>query len=318
MLYLSEPDTRKVIDLDRVLEIIEKVARAQDKNRVLWSEPGTSVLAIPEPKSRYRIKACALPDVPIAGIRIIGYPQGVTGKHDSTRFVLLSDPGTGTPLALIADQWNYTLRTAASAVTGLRFLLPKKPVPVALIGAGNLANAMVLILKHVGLLGPVTVTSRRPESRQKFGREVEEKFHVPVRIVGDPREAVAGAALVVTATNANKQLVEENWVGKGVTLCTLGQYELSPEIYRKADKVVVDSWDVSKGVADVKALVAAGALDKSRLHAELHELVVGTKKGRENAEETIVFRTDGLVSQDVAIAYASYMTARERGVGVEL
>jgi alanine dehydrogenase len=319
MLYLSQQDTKKVVDLDSVLKIIEKVAHAQAEGKVLFSEPVTCVLQIPQPRSRYRLKACALPEIPIAGIRIIGYPLGGSeAGSDSTRFVLLSDPGTGKPLALIDDHWNYTLRTAASAVTGLRFLIPRGPASVALIGAGNLASAMVLILSHVGLLGSLTVTSRRPESREKFGRQVAEDFHVPVRVVGSVQEAVADAGLVVTATDANRQLVENKWIGKGITLCTLGRYELAPELYKRADKIVVDTWDVAKGSPDVKSLLESGNLAKTSIYAELHELVTGSKKGREGAEETIVFRTDGLVSQDVAIAYASYLTARERGVGIEL
>jgi ornithine cyclodeaminase len=318
MLYLSKQDTRKVVDLNSVLKTIEMVARAQAEGKVIWSEPGTCLLQIPQPRSRYRLKACALPEIPIAGIRIIGYPLGMSEGVDSTRFVLLSDPTTGKPLALIDDHWNYTLRTAASAVTGLRFLVSEGTASVALIGAGNLAYAMVLILNHVGLLGSLTVTSRRPDSREKFGRQAEEEFHIPVRVVGSVQEAVAGADLVVTATDANRQLVEDKWIGKGVTLCTLGRYELAPEIYRRADKIVVDSWDVAKGAPDVKSLVESGVLDKTLIHAQLHELITGSKKGREEAGETIVFRTDGLVSQDVAIAYTSYLMARERGVGVEL
>jgi alanine dehydrogenase len=317
MLYLSKEDTQKVVDLDSVLKIIDMVARAHAEGKVIWSEPGTCVLQIPQPRSRYRIKACALPDIPIAGIRIIGYPLGVP-VVDSTRFVLLSDPGTGKPLALIDDRWNYTLRTAASAVAGLRFLVPKGKPSVALVGAGNLAYAMVLILNHVGLLGSLTVTSRRPESREKFGCQVAEEFHIPVRVVGSVQEALADADLVVTATDANRQLVEDKWIRKAMTLCTLGRYELAPEIYKRADKIVVDSWDVAKGSPDVKSLIESGTVDKTRIYAQLHELVTGAKKGREEAGETIVFRTDGLVSQDVAIAYASYLTARERGVGVEL
>jgi ornithine cyclodeaminase/alanine dehydrogenase-like protein (mu-crystallin family) len=101
-------------------------------------------------------------------------------------------------------------------------------------------------------------------------------------------------------------------------LCTLGQFELAPDIYRTADKLVVDRWNVAKASPDVKELIKVGAVSQASVHAELHELVSGAKPGRGSASETIVFRTDGLVTQDVAIAYAVYQAALARGLGLTL
>jgi len=318
MIYLSESDTRKILDFDRVLEIIEQVARATPAGGVKFSEPGTSVLVLDDPKCRYRIKACALLDLPVVGIRIIGYPTAAGDGTSSTRFVMLSDPATGKPLALIDDHWNYTLRTAASAVVGVRHLVADGPLVLASVGAGNLARAMIMLLAHTGRLARVQVTSRRAESRDAFAAWVHSEYGIACKAFGDVAGALAGADLVVTSTNANRRLVEPQWVEPGTTLCTLGRFELAPEIYATADKLVVDSWQIAKSVPDVKEMVASGAVSESRVHAELHDLVLGCKPGRESAEETIIFRTDGLVSQDVALAWVVYQAARERGLGTTL
>ena len=39
---------------------------------------------------------------------------------------------------------------------------------------------------------------------------------------------------------------------------------------------------------------------REQLYAEIHELVAGTKPGRERDDERILIHTTGLVSQDVA------------------
>lgn len=317
MIYLSEQDTREILDFDRVLDIIEQVARATPAGGVQFSEPGTSVLALDEPKCRYRIKACALLELPVVGIRIIGYPTSAADAS-STRFVMLSDPASGEPLALIDDHWNYTLRTAASALVGVRYLVPKGKLVLGSVGAGNLARAMVMLLAHTGRLASVQVTSRRAESRGAFASWVGEEFGIEARAFASVEQAVTGADLVVTSTNANKRLVEPDWIKPGTTLCTLGRFELAPELYASADKVVVDSWQVAKSVPDVKEMVGAGILDELRVHAELHDLVLGHKPGRESRTETIIFRTDGLVSQDVALAWVVYQTASARGLGITL
>lgn len=317
MIYLSEQMTREIIDFDQVLSIIEDVARATPSGRTKFSEPGTLVLTMDDPKCRYRIKAAALLDVPVAGLRIIGYPTAA-GDHSSTRFVMLSDPGSGTPLALIDDHWNYTLRTAASAVVGLTHMLPEGKVTLASVGAGNLASAMVMLLNHLGRLERVRVTSRRAESCEKFAKWISDDQGLPAEAVDSVEAACSGAQLIVTSTDANKRLVEPEWVAMGTTLCTLGRHELAPEIYAAADKIAVDAWSVAKGVPDVMEMTAAGILGEDKIHAELHDLVLGTRPGRESADEINIFRTDGLVTQDVAIAYVTYKAAMERGLGIKL
>jgi ornithine cyclodeaminase len=317
MLILSEAVTRELVDLDLILAIIRKEAEYQASGRVAYSEPATQVLALDQPKCRYRIKTCALLDVPMVGIRIIGYPQGVA-EHSSTRFVMLSDPATGEPLALIDDHWTYTLRTAASAVLGISMLTPDRPLSLGLVGSGNLAGATLMLLKHMNRLKDVRVTSRRKESREAFARKWSEELGVDVTPVETVNEALSGRELVVTSTDARKRLVERADIAPDATVCTLGFFELDPEIYRDASKIVVDRWKIAKGSPDVKELVDQGVLGEDEIHAELHEMVSGAKPGREAGDGICLFRTDGLVTQDVAIAYAVYQTALTRGLGITL
>jgi ornithine cyclodeaminase/alanine dehydrogenase-like protein (mu-crystallin family) len=57
---------------------------------------------------------------------------------------------------------------------------------------------------------------------------------------------------------------------------------------------------------------------RDALYGEIHELVSGTKPGRERDDERILIHTTGLVSQDVALAHFLYRSARERGLGIWL
>lgn len=319
MLFLSESDTRELLDTKAAVEIIEQTARWDAADRIAWCEPSECTLLINEPKSRYRMKSCALLDVPVAGLRMIGYPQTGNEPPDSTRFILLSDPPTGRPLALIDDHWNFTVRTAVSALVGLRHLLPtKRPLTIGMLGAGNLAYAMLMMLRGTYDITEVRVVSRRPESARQFAEKSARDFGIAVKAVESVSHASDGADLLVTATSANKKLVEVNQVRPGMTICTLGRYELAPEIYQSAAKVIFDKWEVAKDVPDVKDLVKGGFLSHSSLHAELNDLVLGRKQGRTSESETIVFRTDGLVAQDVAIAWVIYTAALKQGRGTQI
>jgi ornithine cyclodeaminase/alanine dehydrogenase-like protein (mu-crystallin family) len=319
MLFVSEKDTRELLNPKAAVAIIEQAACWDAAQRIAWCDPSECTLVINEPKSRYRMKSCALLDVPVAGLRMIGYPQSGNEPPESTRFLLLSDPATGRPLALIDDHWNYTVRTAVSAVVGLRSLLPNRAsVTVAMIGAGNLAYAVLLMLREVCRLGEVRVISRRLESAKQFAEKSTRDFGVLVRSVESIAKAVDGVDLLVTATSANKKLIDADLIRPGMTICTLGRYELAPEIYKSADKVIFDKWEVAKDVPDVKELVAGKYISEAGLYAELNDLVLRRKPGRAADGETILFRTDGLVAQDVAIGWVVYTEALKQNRGIQI
>jgi ornithine cyclodeaminase/alanine dehydrogenase-like protein (mu-crystallin family) len=61
-----------------------------------------------------------------------------------------------------------------------------------------------------------------------------------------------------------------------------------------------------------------GELSDDDVHANLAELIVGSKPGRERADERIYFNAVGLAYVDVAIAMAMYERAKEAGMGQDL
>ena len=54
------------------------------------------------------------------------------------------------------------------------------------------------------------------------------------------------------------------------------------------------------------------------IHADLGELVVGKKKGRENARERLMTANLGLAIDDMAVAPLLYRRAQEKGIGTWL
>jgi ornithine cyclodeaminase len=104
----------------------------------------------------------------------------------------------------------------------------------------------------------------------------------------------------------------------GVFVCGLGQQEVAPDAFATFEKVVVDDWEQVRHLSDFRAMAASGTFDRDRLYAELPEIVVGAKPGREHPSERILTRTEGLVTQDVAVSYWLYQQARRQGRGLRL
>jgi len=237
-----------------------------------------------------------------------------SGAADNTRFVILSDPATGRPLAIIDEHWTYSVRTVAAAVVAAIHLADPAASDLGLIGAGQLASIGVQALCRRFPLRRVRVFSRRPESRRAFADRVAAECGLEAAAVDTADAAVTGAPIVLACTSANQPLVRAPAVASDAFLCTLGRNELEPACYTQADKIVFDSWELSQESGDVRALMKAGVLSRSRLYAELAEIVTGTKPGRQGPERTVV-RVEGMANQDIAIAAWTYRQAVERGVG---
>ena len=322
ILYLDAGTTRQLLDVPTALKVMEDVFRLQAEGAVIGTD--VSLLALPFTKynTRYRIKASGLTNVPIAGIRVTGYHLDKDGMGssapDNTRFVVLSDPTTARPLAIIDEHWNYEIRTSASAVVAAKHLARKGPVVVGIVGAGALAATSVEALAEALPVSEFRVTSRRKESRERFVAQMRTRVRPSLSVHDSVEAVVRGAQIVFTCTSANAVLVKADWLDPGVLVATLGQGELEPECYRIADKLVVDSWDVSKSTVDMRKLLESGSVKPGDLHAEIQEIVVGRKPGRQTEQERIIVRAEGLVSQDVALADWVYRQALERGMGMRL
>jgi len=318
---LTAADTRVLLDIRRAVEIVEDTFRWHADEPVVWSDPPVMGLRVPAPKAAYRLKGAYVPQAGVAGFRVTGFALDEAGSGsgaaDNTRFVILSDPATGHPLAILDEHWTYSVRTVAAAVVAAKYLADPAASRLGLVGAGQLAGIGVQALRQQFPLAEVRVYSRRPESRRGFADRMSESTGIAVRAVDSAEEAVRDTSLVLACTSAGRPVVQAAWVARDAFLCTLGRDELEAACYTQADKIVFDSWELSQESGDVQKLVQAGALSRERLYAEIGDLVVGRRPGRTGPERVVV-RAEGMANQDVAIAAWTYRQAVDRGVGMVL
>ncbi|HEY9284995.1 MAG TPA: hypothetical protein VIP46_16190, partial [Pyrinomonadaceae bacterium] len=93
--------------------------------------------------------------------------------------------------------------------------------------------------------------------------------------------------------------------------------EIDPSLMRSS-KIVVDLLDQCALIGDLRHALAAGAVTRADVHAELGEIIAGRKTGRTSAEEIIVFDSTGTALQDAAAAALAYERALRSGTGLSL
>ena len=93
--------------------------------------------------------------------------------------------------------------------------------------------------------------------------------------------------------------------------------EIDPDLMAAA-KVAADSLEQCAAIGDLHHAIEAGRMVGEDVHAELGDLIAGSRPGRESDEETIVFDSTGTALQDVASASLVYQRAlalERRGSG---
>ena len=324
ILYLSNEDVKKVLDLGCAIEITEQALRDHSEGRVIWSTPEDLAIK-PEQGWQSWVTGCALATEPVAGFRIRSI-KAAGGSRDASRpargprrILILSDREGGEIRAIMDEDWCHAVRTAAAATVAMRVLARKDAKTMAMLGAGDTARAAVPVMAKAFQLKEIRVTSRTPESRRNYAKEVSEEYALNIRAVESTEEALQGADLVVSATTTSTPFVKDAWLGEGTTVYSIGKHqEMESDVYKKADKFVVDSWVHCKNKSDMQRLLKENYLSEKDLYAELPELLSGKKPARQTESERIFIRAIGLVNQDVALANYIYHSAVEKGVGTVL
>jgi ornithine cyclodeaminase len=324
VIYLSNGQVKSLLDLGRAIDITEQALRDHSEGRVIWSKPED--LAI-KPESGWQswVTGCALTGSQVAGFRIRSI-KAEGGSRDPSRpprgprrLLILSDREGGEIVAIMDEDWCHAVRTGAAATVACRILSRKGASTLAMLGAGDTARATLPVMVKAFQLEEVRVTSRRPESRQAYAKELGEQLRIPIRPVERTEEALRGADMVISATTTSKAFVRENWLNEGVFVYSIGKHqEMEDAVYKRIDKFVVDSWEHCKKKSDLDRMLKEGFLTEKDLYAELPELITGKKPGRESDRERIFMRAIGLVNQDIAIADWVYRRAVETGVGTVL
>lgn len=324
ILYLSNENVKKVLDLGRAIEITEQALRDHSEGRVIWSTPEDLAIK-PDQGWQSWVTGCALATQPVAGFRIRSI-KAAGGSRDPSRpprgprrILILTDREGGEIRAIMDEDWCHAVRTAAAAAVAMRVLARKESAVMAMLGAGDTARATVPVMAQAFALKEIRVTSRTSESRQNYAREVGKEYDLNIRPVESTEEALKGADLAVSATTTSTPFVKASWLGAGITVYSIGKnQEMESEVYKKADKFIVDSWVHCKNKSDMQRMLKENFLSEKDLYAELPELLSGKKPARQSERERIFIRAIGLVNQDIALADHIYRGALEKDVGTRL
>jgi alanine dehydrogenase len=312
-----------LLSVGDALRVCEQVYLMHARGSVVLSNPPSFKLDVADGfHNHWHVKSVFLKDIPTTGVRVYNYfddgVRNTVGALDCTRYIVLSDPHSGEPVAIVDEHWSYAIRSTAAATIACKWVGPRNPKILGLVGIGTMGMNSLRCLATMYKFEEIRCTSRRPQSRAAFAEKWSQELGIPVIAKDTVEEVVRGADIAVGGTTSGDIVTREPWLKPGCTFISLARRELDPAGWSKMDKVVIDSWEFNMLQREFRRMVEGGLFSRAQLHGEIQELVAGSKPGRERDEERILIHTTGLVSQDVALAHFMYRRALELGRGVWL
>jgi ornithine cyclodeaminase/alanine dehydrogenase-like protein (mu-crystallin family) len=248
-----------------------------------------------------------IPSVPTNPAR--GLPRGIG-------LIVLSDPDTGLPVAVIEGTVCSAMRTGAVSGVAARLLARPGTRTLALIGAGVQARTqwMALSLALPGLEEVRLYDLDEPKAR-RFAVEHEGPF----TIAGSAEEACRGADVVVPATMAPEPFIPGDWLAPGSLVISVSSLDIAVDAVAQADLVVADdlSHETAHPSRPLTRAEAAGVLAPGDV-VQLGAIIAGDHPGRTGPGERIVVSPVGMGIEDVAEGTRVYRNALARGIGTRL
>jgi len=317
ILYLSRQDVEAVgLTMREMIDALESMFREKGEGRVeMPPKPGIHT----RKDSFIHAMPAYIPSLQSAGMKwISGYPENqAKGLPYITGLLILNDPETGIPVAVMDATWITAQRTGAATAVAAKYLARKESSSAGILACGVQGRSNLEALSCLFRLQRVKAFDIHPEVAGRFAREMSKIIETEIEIVDTPRDAVAGLDLVVTSGPILKNpnpVIEADWLAEGAFASPVDfDSYWQGDALRQADKLTTDD------LGQMEYYRAAGYFGETpQPHSDLGQIVAGRMPGREAPHERTICINLGIALDDMAAAIMIYRRARDAGIGTDL
>jgi alanine dehydrogenase len=322
MLVLSRRDVEALLE---PRELIDALASAMaDLSAGRAANPNRVAALVPERDSLLAAMPGYVPSLGALTAKLVTLFPGNAGGPLPTHQAVLGafDPESGEPMAFMDATAITELRTAAGSALSVRLLARADARVVAIAGTGVQAGAHARAVPLVRDVTELRIAGRSAAKAEALARELRDDG-LPARAARSVEEAVRGADIVCAATHALEPVMRREWLSPGAHVTSVGY---NPDGRELDDATVADAVVVVEsratalapppaGANDLTRPIAAGLFTADHVHAEIGELVAGTRPGRTAPEQITVYKSVGVAVQDAAAAALVLAKARKTGAG---
>jgi ornithine cyclodeaminase/alanine dehydrogenase-like protein (mu-crystallin family) len=322
MRIINRQEVERLLPMAACIDVLADAMRAASGGAV--SMPLRMFTPLADDSGSFGLMPGSTLDPPFFGAKVISLLPGnpARGLPMVQGYVSLFDHGTGRPVALIEGASVTAIRTAAASGLATRELARANARTHGLFGTGVQAVTHIDAVACARDIREVVVWGRDAEKTRRFAKEQSARVRADVRATDDPAEA-AGCDVVSTVTAATQPVLKGEWLKPG---CHVNLVGVHTPTAREADtaaitrsRVYVDLMESALNEAgDLLVPIGEGAIDERHILGEIGQVLAGAVPGRTDESDITLYKSLGIVAQDLFAAAHIYARAADEGAGVEV
>jgi len=226
---------------------------------------------------------------------------------------ILNDAETGVPIAIMEGMFITSMRTAAHAAVGAKYLAKRNSEVIAILGCGFEAAPHLRVMNELFKLKEARVCDLVASRREKLCEEMGKELNLNMIPFESAKETVKSADIVVELTTSKIPIFEVDWIEPGCYVAGPNVFGIPPKLSKEVDKWVIGNWE-----KDLKWVEANPEYSSSDIYGSLDEVAAGKRVGRETDKEITLMTHYGMGALDVSSMYVVYNMAAKKGIGTRL
>jgi ornithine cyclodeaminase len=326
VLVLGRSQVEALLDLDALIDALAPAMADLSTGRA--SVPDRVAALVPEHDGLLGAMPGYVPSARVLMSKLVSlYPRNAgTGLPTHQAVIVVFDPGTGQPAALLDGTAITAIRTGACSALSARLLARPDARVLAILGTGVQARSHARAMCRVRPIRQIRVAGRDPGKAAALAAELTAALGTDARALPGYREALEGADIACAATHAAEPVIRRPWLPPGIHVTSVGYNAAGREIDDATVRdalVCVESRRAAlapfpAGSNDLLQPIRDGVITAGHLHAELGELVAGTRPGRQSPEQITLYKSVGVAVQDAVAAALVIEAARAQLTGLEI
>jgi ornithine cyclodeaminase len=306
--------------MDRCIELMRRAMSLVATQQAI--QPIRQAVFHPDKRGLMSMMPGYIADPDRLGIKVISVFPGNfgTGIGSHQGVVLLFETKTGSPVALLDGREITAIRTAAATAVGTDVLARPDVRTLAIFGYGEQAHTHLDAVPRVRQFERVVVWGRDPAKTRRFCEDASRHQAIPVTPVESAEEAARAADVVCTTTAAAEPVFRAAWLRPGQHLNVVGSSvpttsEIDVDTVARS-RFYVDFKDSALALAgDFRRAKEAGLVTDDHIVGSIGDVLTGKVAGRRSADEITLFKSLGMVAEDLVSADYILREAERCGVG---
>lgn len=301
---ISESDVLAHISMSDSIHVVEKafLEFSLSKSKM----PSKVYLDLPEFHGDFRAMPAYEHSQRFAGLKWVNVhtKNKELGLPTVMGTIILNNPKTAEPLAIVEATALTALRTGAASGVASKYLSVSSSNTLALIGAGIQSFYQAEAIALVRNIKTINIFDIDAYAAETLKEKVNTFFKGEIVINNSIQDAVAHSDIVVTTTPSRTPILKRDWLKKHVHINAIGadaegKRECDDDIISTA-QIIIDEYEQASHSGEINIPFKNKLLVKEDIKATIGDVIANNNLVK--PEAMTLFDSTGLAIQDIALA----------------